>query len=132
MTIKIPGTAVGEVPKNLTQFAPPKALRELPGRDPASVQCFQASVHDGVLSIIVSHDGGMWHISVAHRAGWGDGGKEILTRLPTWDELKWAKYGLVPVDVPMTLDFPRSTDPYVNVHETCLHLWEVPDAQVRP
>lgn len=121
-----PGTFVTATPTNLWAYHPPYALRQVVGRDESSVQTFTADVPDGKLSIIVSKDGGKWHISVAHRSAFRADGTEILTRTPTWDELKWAKYRLCPEDVEMAIIFPRATSvAYVNVHETCLHLWEV-------
>ena len=52
--------------------------------------------------------------------------REIFTRYPSWDELKSAKYKLLPVDVPMSLEFPvrNPKEGYLNVAQTCLHLWE--------
>src|SRR5215471_4395308 len=61
----------------------------------------------------------LWHLSVSHTDP--DGRPD---RCPTWDELKSAKYQLVPDDVVMVLIFPRKKAEYVNVHSTCLHLWE--------
>ena len=60
-----------------------------------------------------------WHISVSHI---GFDGK--MVRCPTWDELKVAKYRLVPPDISMTLWFPSKEIPYLDDYETCLHLWE--------
>jgi hypothetical protein len=64
----------------------------------------------------------LWHISVSHRDA-----NSQPDRCPNWDELKHAAYRLVPADVPLVLIFPRRTTPkklYVNVMESCLHLWE--------
>ena len=86
---------------------------------------YEAILIDGMLTAIVSHDPAgklgklLWHVSVSHRDAAG-----IEDRCPTWDELKHAKYQLVPADVPMVLVFPRKTAPYVNTASTCLHLWE--------
>lgn len=57
-----------------------------------------------------------WHISVSRP-----------DRCPTWDELKQAKYSLLPagVDVEMQIIFPRKAEDYVDIHQFCLHLWEV-------
>lgn len=86
---------------------------------------YTADIADGQLRAMVSRDetqdGLLWHISVSH---WSDGKPD---RVPTWDELKHAYYSLVPADVPMVLIFPRKSTPkekYVNVTESCLHLWE--------
>lgn len=55
---------------------------------------------------------GIKHISVSAKG-----------RYPTWDELTSARDRFAP-DVRMVMHFP-TTEEYVNVHETCLHLWEV-------
>ena len=47
-------------------------------------------------------------------------------RYPTWDELASARDRFVP-GVRMVMHFPTA-DEYVNVHETCLHLWEVEES----
>lgn len=67
----------------------------------------------------------LWHISVSHRNKDGSPG-----RCPTWEELKSAKYQLLPHDVDphMVLEFPKKSDDYVDVHPTCLHLWECTEA----
>ena len=92
---------------------------------------FRAYVEDGILVAIVSQDLAgkngkpIWHVSVSHRASLsGPDGGELHVRYPNWDELKDAKYNLVPVDVPMFLIFPRRSEPYTNEHPTTLHLWE--------
>lgn len=75
----------------------------------------------GEMKVAVGHEphdgkGLKWHISVSRP-----------DRCPTWDELKQAKYSLLPgnVDVEMSIVFPRKTDDYVDIHKFCLHLWEV-------
>lgn len=87
-------------------------------------RAYLADVSDGVLKALVSHDEVrpgllLWHLSVSFRGPNGE-----LCRLPSWDELKHAKFQLVPADVPMILLFPRRQAPYVNVHNTTLHLFE--------
>lgn len=66
---------------------------------------------------LVSHDVGPKHISVSAEG-----------RYPTWDELASARDRFAP-DVPMVMHFP-TRDEYVNVHETCLHLWEAEAGEV--
>ena len=83
------------------QGEPPKAMR------------------NGLLQAVVSRDElqgeaqARWHISLAH-----------ADRVPTWDELKHGVYALIHDDVCMVLIFPRRTAPYVNIYDTCLHLYE--------
>lgn len=66
-----------------------------------------------------------WHISISHVPRmpwcWGD---EFL-RCPTWDEMKFAKFTLVPPEVEMQLCFPPKSAEYLDDFPTCLHLWEV-------
>ena len=64
----------------------------------------------GCIAILEDRDG--WHISVSHPS-----------RYPTWDELAGIRDAATPPDIPLVMHFPP-TDEYVNVHTTCLHLWE--------
>ncbi len=91
---------------------------------------YAAAVADGALVALVSQDEvrpglPLWHLSVSFRDH--EGG---LTRLPTWDELKHAKFQLVPANVPMVLIFPRRGVPYVDLHQTTLHLWESTEPEI--
>lgn len=45
--------------------------------------------------------------------------------MPTWDEIKEARYKFLPLDVNMAIMFPP-VSMYYNRHATCLHLLEVP------
>lgn len=97
---------------------------------------YYAERSDGVLKAMVSCDPvgekqSLWHISVSHESKiCGPDGKPQLVRCPTWDELKHAKYTLVPVDITMSLVIPkRSTENYVNTHASCLHLYQCSDDQ---
>jgi hypothetical protein len=89
---------------------------------------YEATTSDGILKACVSRDPAgkngalLWHISISHRDRF-----DQPDRVPTWDEMKHAKYQLVSVDVCMVLIFPRKTATYVNLHDTCLHLWESED-----
>jgi hypothetical protein len=114
----IPGTTV----ENKT-----KPIRWHKTTSPPIGTRYRADTDEGILIAIVGHEpvekNGviryLWHLSVSFRTHQGE-----ETRTPNWDELKSAKYQLIPVDVPMVLIFPCRAAPYVNVHETCLHLWE--------
>lgn len=57
-----------------------------------------------------------WHLSIAHKS-----------RYPTWDEIKEARYRLVPDEVTMAMILPPS-DGYVNLHNNCFHLYEIDGA----
>ena len=65
-----------------------------------------------------------WHLSISHRT------KALKPgRYPKWGEIKDARYRFTPHDVSMCMVLPPPED-YLNVHETCFHLWEhqPPDA----
>ncbi len=100
-------------------------LRWIRHDDKPAGRTYRAETTTGLLWAIVSRDpagvGGrvIWHISISHRDRDGN-----PNRVPTWDELKHAVYRLIPEDVCMVLIFPRRSAPYVNVYDTCLHLWE--------
>lgn len=94
---------------------------------------YEAAVSDGVLRAIVAqepHDPRqpqrlLWHLSVSHAVPQIGFRGDSYVRCPTYDELKSAKYILVPQDVEMHLVFPRAgAGDYVDDHPTTLHLWE--------
>lgn len=87
---------------------------------------YLAEVPDGFLAAVVTRDEVapgkfLWHLSLSHRDK--DDGPD---RCPTWDELKVAWYQLVRTDKCGVLILPRKNAPapYVNIHDTCLHIWE--------
>jgi len=53
------------------------------------------------------------HLSISHP-----------TRYPTWEEIKAARYDLMPHDVMVAMLLPPPAD-YVNIHPNCFHLWEL-------
>lgn len=59
-----------------------------------------------------------WHLSISHPF-----------RYPTWDEIKEARYALVPDAVTMAMMMPPRGE-YVNVHPNCFHLHEVKGSTV--
>lgn len=63
--------------------------------------------------IIVSVDNGKYHLSISHPS-----------RLPTYDELKNARYKYTPNHLYMAQIFPPK-DEFVNLHKYCLHLWQI-------
>ena len=66
----------------------------------------------GVIAL-VSIDDGKFHVSISHKG-----------RLPTYKEIKEARYQLIPNDKLMVQIFPPKEE-FVNIHENCLHLWEI-------
>lgn len=63
-------------------------------------------------NIIISKDAGLYHLSISRK-----------DRLPSYDELKSARYQFLPEVPYMVQIFPPEKD-FVNVHEFCLHLWQ--------
>ena len=120
----IPGTFVDDSTKSIRWHRRP---------DIQADRVYEATVKDGHLRAILSCDPcsangiirKLWHLSVSHVNG-----NFEPDRTPTWDELKIAKYQLVPEDVAMVVILPRRTAPYVNSHPTVLHVWESTDKDI--
>ena len=92
----------------------PAELRELPG--------FAVFVMGGCSIIRAREPAGangeqLWHLSIAHPS-----------RHPTWDEIKVARYRLLPDDRTFGLLLPPRAS-YVNVQtqDHVFHLWETTD-----
>ena len=123
----IPGTFLSQHVRKI-RFAPTDQLII----DGVISQRYLANIFDGVLAVLVSRDpagpGGqlLWHLSISHRNGWRNSGEEVFTRLPTWDEIKLARYRFIPPGVAMAMILPPDGKQYVDDHPTTLHLWEVP------
>jgi hypothetical protein len=54
-----------------------------------------------------------WHLSISH-----------ARRNPTWEEIREARYALVPDEVTVAMFLPPRAE-YVNAHPFCFHLYEV-------
>lgn len=54
-----------------------------------------------------------WHLSISHPR-----------RLPTYAEMKRARYEFMPDNIYVAQIFPPQSE-FVNIHENCLHLWEI-------
>lgn len=74
------------------------------------IQAFRA----GPVRALVSKDAGDWHISVS-----------CEDRYPTWDEIKEARYDLLPDDIYMAQILPPKSE-FVNIHPNTFHLWQIP------
>lgn len=83
---------------------------------PPGARGYHASVTGDVhgLLVFVGREPQGWHLSISHPM-----------RYPTWDEIVDARYALVPNDVTMAMLLPPK-EQYVNLHENCFHLHEVP------
>jgi hypothetical protein len=87
---------------------------------------WQREVRDGHLSVLLSIEDGLAHLSISHRRS---DGTRLPGRYPTWEEIKDARYRFAPLDVTMAMLLPPQ-DQYVNDHPTTFHLWQVtPDME---
>lgn len=68
---------------------------------------------DNGLIILVSIDGGKWHLSISHP-----------NRYPTLDEIRDARYEYIPNKAKMAMLYPPKEE-YVNFDPNCFHLWEI-------
>jgi hypothetical protein len=94
--------------------------------------CYQKLASDGHLSCFVGKEPDetgkkLWHLSISHRSNTLVDlyGHPLPGRIPTWDEIKEARYLFVPDEVCMAMMLPPKRL-YVNVHPTRMHLWEIP------
>ncbi len=76
----------------------------------------------GECFILVSHEPQGWHLSISCRH-----------RYPLWDEIRDARYELLPNNLTMAMLLPPKKQ-YVNVHPNCFHLYQIndPEVNVRP
>jgi hypothetical protein len=79
---------------------------------------YNKSFKRGDCAIWVTRDlysGGVlrWHLSISCRH-----------RYPTWDEIRDARYALVPDGITMAMLLPPKIE-YVNLHPNCFHLHEI-------
>lgn len=87
---------------------------ELPENIKALIEPGSRAYRMSGCSIFVSQQAVGWHLSIAHRS-----------RMPTWEEVRDARYELIPDEVTMAMLLPPKAE-YVNAHEFCLQLYEVP------
>lgn len=102
------------------RIAPPQVTAKLPG-----IRAWQKDVADGHLTVLVGRepgpDGPMWHLSISHRT---NEARPRPGRYPEWDEIAEARYQFIPDEVTVAMLLPPRSE-YVNLHETCFHLWEI-------
>jgi hypothetical protein len=67
----------------------------------------------GPCAILVAIEDGKWHLTISRK-----------DKLPSWEEVRDARYALVPDEVTMAMLLPPK-DEYVNLHEYCLGLWQI-------
>lgn len=95
---------------NLREIAPPPGLPNC-----------KAYVLNGECSVFVAVEPNTergivrmrWHLSIAHPK-----------RYPTWDEIKAARYELLPHNLTVAMILPPPEE-YVNIHSNCFHLHEI-------
>lgn len=88
---------------------------------------YQRDVEDGHLTVIKSMEPAGWHRSISHRRSVVSArGVHLPGRYPTWDEIKEARYELLPDNCYMAMILPPKSE-YVNLHETCFHLYQIPN-----
>lgn len=75
----------------------------------------------GGCKVLVSredHSGKLrWHLSISR-----------VNRYPHWDEIKDARYSLLPHELTFAQILPPPRD-YTNLHKNCFHLWEIDEAE---
>lgn len=75
----------------------------------------------GPCHVLVGHENRVgklrWHLSIS-----------CSTRYPGWEEIKDARYSLLPVGLTFAQILPPLNE-YVNVSPNCFHLWEIDDGE---
>ena len=89
-------------------------------------ETWQKDLKDGHLTVIVGREPDGWHLSISHRTNHV---KPRSGRYPRWGEIREARYRFVPDGVSMGMILPP-VEEYVNVAETCFHLWELHDLPI--
>lgn len=69
----------------------------------------------GDLKVFAGKEPPGWHMSISHPY-----------RYPTWEEIKAARYDLIPDDVTMAMLLPPERQ-FVNLHQNCFHLHQIPN-----
>ncbi len=96
-----------------------------------NLRVFKAHIDDGILQVLVGREPIMqgekmgWHLSIAHVSKVLDcAGQSVLARLPSWEEIKEARYKFCPDNLCMAMILPPKSE-YVNLHPTTMHLYEI-------
>lgn len=102
----------GKKPLKLREIPPPRSLER--SLIVPNVNSYLRTYALGECSLIVTKELGRFHMSIAHPR-----------RYPTWDEIAEARYRVIPEHVTMVMVLPPLRE-YVNTHENCFQLKEVP------
>lgn len=108
---------VGRVSKGATRNPDRRReLRELPipAHVARMIEPDSRAYRMGGCRILVSQQRVGWHLSISRS-----------DRLPNWEDVRDARYALIPDDAVMVMLLPPR-DEYVNVHEYTLQLYEIP------
>ena len=95
-------------------------------------RAWQRDAGDGHLTVFVGRephedfDRPLWHLSISHCT---NDHPAKPGRYPDWDEITEAWYRFIPDEVRVAMLLPPRAE-WVNVHETCFHLWELEAAEV--
>lgn len=87
------------------------ALKGLPGME--DLHRAWESPAEQLRVIVAWREGQGWHLSISHP-----------TRYPVWDEIRDARYDLLPDACTMAMLLPPKGE-YVNLHPNCFHLHEI-------
>lgn len=82
------------------------------------VKLLRCCVVNQFLNVFITIEAGLHHLSVSHP-----------NRYPNWDEIKAIRYGLLPDNKTFAIVLPPSSQ-YVNLHQNCFHLFEVPELHI--
>lgn len=83
--------------------------KKLVGLEPGSKH-YRAGKFQIIVSPPYAAAGLGWHMSISH-----------LERYPSWDEIAFYRYKMLPGDITMVMYLPPIEE-YVNIHENCFHL----------
>ena len=100
------------------------------------LRVFQRILEDGHLTVLVGREPFMkngklgWHLSMSHPSNTilSPIGSLAPSRLPTWDEIKDARYKFCPDSSYMAMILPPKAE-FINLHPTTMHLYEVEGEQ---
>jgi len=95
----------------------PRGLPTLPGH---SVRYYQKGPCHAFIARepFGKSDALLWHLSISCK-----------DRYPGWNEIKDARYTLLPLGLTFAMLLPPSGE-YVNIHPNCFHLWEAREFEV--
>jgi hypothetical protein len=93
-----------------------RELREIPLPDEIVQICepgTKAYLYGGC-RVLISRQQVGWHLSISR-----------TNKLPSWEEVRDIRYALIPDEAVMAMILPPKSE-YVNVHEFCFQLYEIP------